>query len=373
MFLTAQIIQTAIETGLIYGLVALSLFISFTILDVCDLSTDGCYTLGCAVGVMVAMTGHPVLALFASMGAGILSGFIVGQLQTTFRVPSILAGIIVNTGLYTINLAVMGFKSNVALFGTDTVFSLFRGLSDSAFWKEWSNLILLLLITGAICAALHWFLGTRLGLSVRATGDSAAMVRASSINPGFMIVLGLCLSNALTGLAGSLIGQYNKMSDINLGTGMVTIARASLIIGTSFSSRSIHMMWKIISVMIGSILYRFIISIALRLNVPTEAFKLVSALIVAAAIMAPQIRSMVAVRRRQTAEIRQRRAVLAERRAGGSAAEGGTAAGRTAERDGGSSVEGAAVRQTEEKVVRNISTDSREPGTEESRQKGGQG
>lgn len=199
------------------------------------------------------------------------------------------------------------------------------------------------------------------------------MVRASSINPGFMIVLGLCLSNALTGLAGSLIGQYNKMSDINLGTGMVTIALASLIIGTSFSSRSIHMMWKIISVMIGSILYRFIISIALRLNVPTEAFKLVSALIVAAAIMAPQIRSMVAVRRRQTAEIRQRRAVLAERRAGGSAAEGGTAAGRTAERDGGSSVEGAAVRQTEEKVVRNISTDSREPGTEESRQKGGQG
>lgn len=324
MFLTAQIVQTAVETGLIYGLVALSLFISFTILDVCDLSTDGCYTLGCAVGVMTAMTGHPILALFASMAAGILSGFIVGQLQTTFKVPSILAGIIVNTGLYTINLAVMGFKSNVALFGTDTVFSLFKGLSDNAFWQEWSTLILLILLVTAAMLLLHWFLGTRLGLSIRATGDSAPMVRASSINPGFMIVLGLCISNALTGLAGSLIGQYNKMSDINLGTGMVTIALASLIIGTTFSSRSISMLWKIISVILGSILYRFIISIALRLKVPTEAFKLVSALIVAVAIMAPQIRSMVAVRRRQSMEIQQRKAAIAQRRAGSTPQTSGT-------------------------------------------------
>ncbi len=164
---------------------------------------------------------------------------------------------------------------------------------------------LIILVTAATLI-LHWFLGTRVGLSIRATGDSPAMVRASSISPGFMIVLGLCISNAFTGLAGSLIGQYNKMSDINLGTGMVTIALASLIIGTTFSGHSIHMLWKIISVVIGSILYRFIISIALRLNVPTEAFKLVSAVIVAVAIMAPQIKSMVAVRSGRRAEIRQR-------------------------------------------------------------------
>ena len=214
MFLTATIVQTAVETGLIYSLVALSLFLSFTILDVCDLSTDGCYTLGCAVGVMVALTGHPILALPASMAAGVLSGFITGILQTTFKVPSILAGIIVNTGLYTINLMVMGFKSNVALFGTDTVFSLFRELSESAFWQEWSTLILLIILVTAATLILHWFLGTRVGLSIRATGDSPAMVRASSISPGFMIVLGLCISNAFTGLAGSLIGQYNSRATV---------------------------------------------------------------------------------------------------------------------------------------------------------------
>ncbi len=161
---------------------------------------------------------------------------------------------------------------------------------------------------------LHWFLATRVGLSIRATGDSAPMVRASSINPGFMIVLGLCISNSLTGLAGSLIGQYNKMSDINLGTGMVTIALASLIIGTTFSGHSINMMWKISSVIIGSILYRFIISIALRLHVPTEAFKLVSALIVAIAIMAPQIRSMVSVQSKRRLEVKQRKEAIAAMR-----------------------------------------------------------
>lgn len=304
------IVQTAFETGLIYSLVALSLFISFTILDVCDLSTDGCYTLGCAVGALVTLAGHPILAIFASMAAGILSGFITGILQTTFRVQSILAGIIVNTGLYTINLAVMGFKSNVAIFGTDTVFSMFKSLSVSEFWQNWSSLILLLLIVGIVAILMFLFLGTRLGLSIRATGDSPAMVRASSINPGFMVVFGLCLSNSLTGLAGSLIGQYNKMSDINLGTGMVTIALASLIIGQTFSNHSINMMWKIASVVIGSVIYRFIISIALRLNVPTEAFKLVSALIVAVAIAAPQMKEIISVRRRRSAEIRTRKAEI---------------------------------------------------------------
>lgn len=311
MFLSAGIIQTAVETGLIYGLVALSLFVSFSILDVCDLSTDGCYTLGCAVGALVTLTGHPVLALFASMAAGILSGFVTGLLQTTFKVPSILAGIIVNTGLYTVNLAVMGFRTNVAIFGTDTVFSLVEGLIPGEFWEEWSTLIFLLLLSVIVILLLHGFLNTRLGLSIRATGDSPAMVRASSINPGLMVVIGLCISNAFTGLSGSLIAQYNKMSDINLGTGMVTIALASLIIGETFSNHSIHMMWKIISVLLGSVLYRFIISIALRLNVPTEAFKLVSALIVAIAIVAPQVRTIISVRRKRSAEIRARKAANA--------------------------------------------------------------
>lgn len=286
-FLTAGIVRTALEVGLIYGLVALSLFISFSILNICDLSTDGCYTLGCAASAVVTIAGHPFLGIFAAMAAGVCSGFATALLQTKFGVESILAGIIVNTGLYTINLAVMGFSSNVSIFGTDTMFSLWKGLSDAKAWTDWSTLILLLLVVGIGIFVIHWFLGTTLGLSIRATGDSPAMVRASSINPSFTITVGLCVSNAFTGLAGALIGQYNKTCDINLGTGMVTVALASLVIGESLSGKR-GMMKRLIFVVLGSCLYRFVISIALRLNVPTEAFKLVSAVIVAIAIAAPR-------------------------------------------------------------------------------------
>ena len=311
-FLTPQIVQTALEVGLIYGLVALSLFISFSILDICDLSTDGCYTLGCAVGAVVTIAGHPVLALFASVAAGICSGFVTALLQTRFGVQSILAGIIVNTGLYTINLAVMGFSSNLPIFGTNTVFSLFESVSAAGWWQQWSSLILLALILVLVVLLIKWFLGTRLGLSIRATGDSPAMVRASSINPGFTITVGLCFANALTGLAGSLVGQYNKTSDINLGTGMVTIALASLIIGETISRRSRNMLWRISCVVLGSCLYRFIISIALRLKVPTEAFKLVSAIIVAIACAAPAAKDQIALQHRKAIAMREHRKMAEE-------------------------------------------------------------
>ena len=306
-FITIGIVQTALEVGLIYSLVALSLFISFSILDICDLSTDGCYTLGCAVGAIVTIAGHPWLALLAAMGAGVCSGFVTAFLQTRLGVPSILAGIIVNTGLYTINLAVMGFSSNIAIFGKDTVFSMIGGLSSSPFWKSWNKLIFLAILIAVICLVIWWFMGTTLGLAIRATGDSPAMVRSSSINPALMITVGLCVGGALTGLAGSLIGQYNKSCDINLGTGMVTIALASLIIGETLSGKRV-MLRRILGVVLGSCLYRFIVSIALRLDVPTEAFKLVSAIIVAIAIAAPQIRSLIAYQKKKKAAMALRRA-----------------------------------------------------------------
>lgn len=309
------IIQTAVDNGLIFGLVALSLFLSFSILNICDLSTDGCYMLGAAVGVAVTIAGHPVLALPASMLAGICSGYVTALLQTKFGVPSILAGIIVNTGLYTINLAAMGMKTSLNVVGTDTIYDLFRSWSDSAFWTTWSRSLLLLILTGLICAAVYWFLGTRLGLSIRATGDSAAMVRASSINPGFTVTVGLCLSNSLTGLAGCLIGQYNKNAEINMGTGMVTIALASLIIGQTLFGRG-RMMTRILGVVAGSIIYRFIIALALRLNVPTQAFKLVSAVIVAVAIAAPAARQMMRNRKKKAEAIRERKAAYAQAKKG---------------------------------------------------------
>ncbi len=296
--LSLPVVVSALELGFIYALVALALFLSYSILNIADLSTDGCFTLGCAVGAQVAIMGHPILALFAAMAAGVCSGYVMSFLQTKLGVESILAGIIVNTGLYTVNLAVMGFSSNLSLFKCDTVYSLCKEL----FGTTWYKLIVSIIIVVIVCVILVWFLGTRLGLSIRATGDNSDMVKASSINPGFTTTVCLCISSALTALSGCLIGQYQKTCDINLGTGMVTIALASLIIGETLIGRG-SMFRRITGVILGSCLYRFAIAIALRLHIPAECLKLVSAVIVAVAIASPYLKSQIAFQKKKMAAI----------------------------------------------------------------------
>lgn len=300
---TLSIVQSALELGCIYSLVALALFISFSILNIADLSTDGCFTLGCAVGAMVTMAGHPFLALFAAMGAGVCSGFITAFLQTRMGVPSILAGIIVNTGLYTVNIMVMDYSSNVNLFGCDTVFSLAKDKIAAPWYNNWYKFAIVLLIVLIIGILLAWFLNTRLGLSIRATGDNEFMVRASSINPLLMITVGLCVSNSLTALSGAVLGQYQKSCDINLGTGMVTIALASLIIGETLIGKG-SVPRKVIGVVLGSCLYRFIVAAALRMSVPAEALKLVSAVIVAVAISFPYMKAKLAFQKQKKVAMR---------------------------------------------------------------------
>ena len=301
-FFTLPVVIGALELGFIYALVALALFISFSILNIADLSTDGCFTLGCAVGAQVAILGHPILALFAAMLAGVCSGFIMSFLQTKLGVESILAGIIVNTGLYTINLAAMGFSSNLSIFKSETVYTLTKGI----FGGTWYKLITSVIIVVVICLAVLWFLGTKLGLSIRATGDNADMVRASSINPGLTMTVGLCISGAFTALSGCLLGQYQKSCDINLGTGMVTIALASLIIGETIIGKK-TMARRIFGVIFGSCLYRFAVAIALRLHIPAECLKLVSAVIVAIAIASPYIKDRVLFQKRKMAAISARK------------------------------------------------------------------
>ena len=278
--MTITVVTSALELGFIYALVALALFLSFRILNIADMTTDGSFTLGCAVSATVAVAGHPWLALPAAMIAGAAAGSVTAMLQTKCRVPSILAGIITNTGLYTVNLAVMGFSSNVNMLRTDTIFSALGSqlkIVPAA----------VISVTAAVLIVL--FLNTRLGLSIRATGDNPDMVRASSINTGFTITVGLCISNAMTALSGAVLAQYQKTADINLGTGMVIIGLASLIIGeTIFRSRSLWL--KALGALVGCIVYRFIIAVALRLDVPSECLKLVSAIIVALAIALPNIK-----------------------------------------------------------------------------------
>lgn len=296
MFTVATVLN-ALELGFIYALVAMALFLSFRVLNIADMTTDGAFTLGCAVSATAAVAGHPFLGLPLAMLAGAAAGFITAFLQTKLAVPSILAGIITNTGLYTVNLAVMGFSSNVPMLKTKTVFTAAQGVfGESAPYK----LIVAALVTVVVCALLIAFLGTRLGLSIRATGDNPDMVRASSINTAFTITVGLCISGALTALSGGLLAQYQKSCDINVGTGMVTIALASLIIGETLVGKR-TMVRRVLGVVFGSCLYRFIVAVALRFNVPAAAMKLVSAIIVAVAISMPAIQEKIAFEKRRNA------------------------------------------------------------------------
>ena len=262
-----------------------------------------CMAIGIGCMVVMSYVDHrflrwaskPLYWVVLAMLAGACAGFVTAFLQTHLGVPSILAGIITNTGLYTVNLAIMGFSSNVPMLKTETVFTMARALFGE---KSPYKLIVAVTVTVVACALLILFLGTRLGLSIRATGDNPDMVRASSINTAFTITVGLCVSNAMTSLSGAVLAQYQKSADINLGTGMVVIGLASLIIGETLFGRG--GMWvKAAAAVAGSVIYRFIIALALRANVPSECLKLISAVIVALAIAAPALKKNLALRRRR--------------------------------------------------------------------------
>ena len=292
------IIQTALELGFLYALVAMALFLSYRVLDIADMTTDGCFVLGAAVSVTLTAAGHPILAIPAAMLAGSTAGFVTAFLQTRLGVPSILAGIITNTGLYTMNLMAMGWSSNVSLLKTETIFTMLKATGIGGGWYE---TILSAFVTILMGALLVFFLGTRLGLSIRATGDNRDMVRASSINPTFTITVGLCMSNALTALSGAMVGQYQKTVDINGGTGIVVIGLACLIIGETILGRR-SIVKGVLAVMVGSFLYRLIYAIIFYTKiVPVEGLKLLTAVIVALAIASPTLKNWVAFQRRKAA------------------------------------------------------------------------
>lgn len=292
------ITQTALELGFLYALVAMALFLSYRILDIADLTTDGCFVLGAAVSVTLAASGHPVLAIPVAMIAGMGAGFVTAFLQTKLGVPSILAGIVTNMGLYTVNLMVMGWSANVSLLKSETIFTLFENTGIGGAWNE---AILAGLITILMGVLLILFLGTRLGLSIRATGDNMDMVRASSINPAFTITVGLCLANAMTALSGAMVGQYQNAADINGGTGIVVIGLACLIIGETVLGRR-TLIKGAIAAIVGSAIYRLIYAIVLYTKImPVQGLRLITAVIVALAISFPTIKNWILFEKRKAA------------------------------------------------------------------------
>ncbi len=282
-----DLILTALELGVISSVTVLALFLSYEMLNVCDLSTDGCYILGAAVGTAVAVAGHPYLSVFAAMAAGVVSGFTVSFLQTKMGIDSLLSGIIVNTGLYSVNMFVLG-KSTVNMFKVETVFTKVKELLKGSVFEKYYALIIAAAIALLVAVFLSLFLKTRLGLAIRATGNNPDMVRSSSINPAVTVMIGLCASNSLTALSGCLFAQYNKSIDIKDGTGIVTIALASLLIGKAFSGKR-KIIAKALGAILGSVIFRLVYMFALRLNMPSYMLKLVSSVIVIIAISAPYI------------------------------------------------------------------------------------
>ncbi|MDR2606479.1 MAG: ABC transporter permease [Oscillospiraceae bacterium] len=283
------VILGSVELGVIYAIMSLGVFLSFRTLDTADLTVDGSFTLGAACSAMLCLAGHPFLGLIAAFVIGCGAGAVTSLLNTKLGIQALLSGILMMLALYSVNLRIMG-KPNVPLSGIN-VTTIYTSVAN---WRIGENgyaigkLVISVGILVAIVALLWLFLKTKLGFALRATGDNEDMVRSNGLDTDLMKLLGMALANGLVALSGGMIAQYQKFSDISMGTGMVVIGLASVIIGeVVFGTKSLGR--RIIAVSLGSVVYRLIIAVALQLGMPATDLKLVSAVIVAIALAAPYL------------------------------------------------------------------------------------
>ena len=280
----------SLQLGLIYSLLALGVFISFRIMNTPDLTADGSFTLGLCISTVCTFGDHPILAIPAGFLAGAAAGAVTGLLQTKGGIHRLLAGILTMTALYSINLFVMGGSPNLSLLGKANVFTLIqKTLKFEDRNTAWLILAIFFTVFGIVFLA--WFFKTGLGLRIRATGNNEMMVRASSINTDNMRIIALALSNGFIALSGVVLAQYQGYGDINAGAGILIIGLASVILGELFVRRP-SIFLQLFAAALGAILYRFIITVALHLNIfPAYMLRLLSAIIVALALAIPTLRS----------------------------------------------------------------------------------
>lgn len=297
---------------LIYGLLAMGIYISLRILDIPDLTTEGSFGFGAVVSVLVALNGHPVLAMFAGTAAGLAAGFITGVLQTKLKVHPVLAGIITMSGLYSINLVFYSFTEKGATtnlsYNKVTIFEKvkeligIRGQFETSMVKAVVSLVIIVIVVSIVI----WFFKTHLGLCIRATGDNPDMVRASSINVDRTKTIGLMVSNALIGLSGALASQSIGYSDINTSNGTLIYGLAAVIIGEAiFGKRNATL--GLISAVVGSVLYKLIVAFVIRKSLfgdmSSNLMKLTCALIVAITLTIPAIKQKIAEKKRRKAAV----------------------------------------------------------------------
>lgn len=283
------LVYGSLQLGLLYGIMVLGIYISFRILNIPDLTTEGSFTFGLAISAMMAEIGHPYLGLLLSVVVGVLAGCITGLLQTKLKIHPVLAGIITMSGLHSINILVLKNRANVSLMNKDTLFSAARKIM-SGLDKDAVKLIVVLVAAAAVVILLALFFKSHFGLCIRATGDNQDMLSASSVNVNITKIAALGLSNACIAFAGGLTTQYQNYADLNSGVGMLVVGLASVIIGEAiFGRRGVTV--GLISAIAGSVIYQFIISLATKYSIfPTQMFKLVAAVIVTVALAIPAIK-----------------------------------------------------------------------------------
>lgn len=277
----------ALEQGLLYGIMVLGVYITFRVLDFPDLTVDGSFTLGAAVAARLIFEGYdPWLGTLMGLICGLIAGFFTGVLNTKLRIAPLLAGILMMIALYSINLRVMGGKSMLSLLRIDTVFTSVTALGIP---QEMAVVALGLALIIIISYLLFTFLQTEVGLALRATGDNEQMIRSQGVNTNYTKVMGLALGNGLVGLSGALVAQYQSFSDVGMGIGMIVVGLASVIMGeVVIGNRTL--LRTLLAVVAGSILYRLVIALVMRLGLPTTDLKLFTAILVIAAMASPIIK-----------------------------------------------------------------------------------
>ena len=277
----------SLQLGLLYGILAMGVYISFRILNVPDLTTEGSFTFGLAVSAMFAVNDHYMLGILMSVIAGALAGIVTGILQTKCKIHPILSGIITMSGLYTVNLAVMKNAVNVSLIGKNEMFSKIVMIFETI-GKEPAKCFGALIFAALVCIVLIMFFKTHIGLCIRATGDNEAMVSSSSINVDATKILSLAISNACVGLSGGLLAQYQGFADVNMGRGAIVIGLAAVIIGEAIFGRIFrNFALRLLSVAFGSILYYLVLQTVIWLGIDTDLLKMLSALVVAVFLAVP--------------------------------------------------------------------------------------
>lgn len=286
----------SIQLGFIYGLLALGIYISFRILNIPDLTADGSFTLGLSVSAAMAVSGHPFPGILAAIMAGAAAGSVTGLLQTKLGIHPILAGILTMSGLYSVNLYILGSRSNLSLIGSETVFSLVQEALPML-GKEQIKTLIPLLFCIAVTGLLIYFFKTHLGLCIRATGNNEDMVRTSSINVDAMKITAMCTSNACVAFSGAVLAQYQGYADISSGIGILVVGLASAIIGEAVIGRRSVALGLVFAVL-GSLIYRFIVAAALTSNIfPAYTLRIVSAVIVVIALSIPAVKNRIQLNR----------------------------------------------------------------------------